>query len=79
MPPGAKEFTISIGLAEAGEIVQAIRAGKLAETDIRADLAALVRGEHAGRSSAEAITLFKSVGTALEDLAAARLVLSNSA
>ncbi|HSD70187.1 MAG TPA: ornithine cyclodeaminase family protein [Woeseiaceae bacterium] len=64
---------------EAGEIVQAIRAGKLAQTDIRADLAALVRGEHAGRSSAEAITLFKSVGTALEDLAAARLVLSNSA
>ncbi|MCI0518548.1 MAG: ornithine cyclodeaminase family protein [Woeseiaceae bacterium] len=64
---------------EAGEIVQAIRAGKLAQTDIRADLAALVRGEHAGRSSAEAITLFKSVGTALEDLAAAKLVLSNSA
>lgn len=64
---------------EAGEIVQAVHAGKFAATDIQADLAALVRGEHAGRSSAAAITLFKSVGTALEDLAAARLVLSNAA
>ncbi len=66
-------------ITEAGEIVQAIRAGKLAATDIRADLAALVRGTHAGRTSPEAITLFKSVGTALEDLAAAKLVLSNAA
>ncbi len=64
---------------EAGEIVQAIRAGKLAATDIRADLAALVHGTHAGRTSPTAITLFKSVGTALEDLAAAKLVLSNAA
>jgi ornithine cyclodeaminase len=50
--------------------VQAIRTGKLAAADIRADLAALVRGTHAGRTSPAAITLFKSVGTALEDLAA---------
>jgi ornithine cyclodeaminase len=64
---------------EAGEIVQAIRTGKLAAADIRADLAALVRGTHAGRTSPAAITLFKSVGTALEDLAAARLVLGNAA
>jgi alanine dehydrogenase len=64
---------------EAGEIVQAIREGRFAATDIRADLAALVRGTHAGRNSRAAITLFKSVGTALEDLAAAKLVFSNSA
>jgi ornithine cyclodeaminase/alanine dehydrogenase-like protein (mu-crystallin family) len=63
---------------EAGEIVQAMRERKFAMADIRADLAALARGEHAGRSSLSAITLFKSVGTALEDLAAARLVFDNS-
>ena len=64
---------------EAGEIVQAIRERKFSKSDIRSDLAGLARGEHAGRSSPAAITLFKSVGTALEDLAAARLVLDNSA
>jgi ornithine cyclodeaminase len=35
------------------------------------DLFSLARGESEGRRNAEEITLFKSVGTALEDLAAA--------
>jgi len=60
-------------LAEAGDIVQPLHAGVIGEAAIRADLHALCRGEAAGRRSAEEITLFKSVGTALEDLAAARL------
>lgn len=60
--------------SEAGEIVQAIQRGIIKSTDLRADLAGLVRGMHAGRTSDEEITLFKSVGTALEDLAAAKLV-----
>ena len=64
------------GLHEAGDIVQPLKAGLIAEADIRADLFDLCRGHHAGRMSAEEITLFKSVGTALEDLAAARLVWS---
>ncbi|MDR3378705.1 MAG: ornithine cyclodeaminase family protein, partial [Verrucomicrobiae bacterium] len=38
------------------------------------DLAGLCRGEVVGRRDAGEITLFKSVGTALEDLAAAALV-----
>lgn len=58
---------------EAGEIVQALAAGLLSEADIRGDLFDLVRGTAAGRSDPAAITLFKSVGTALEDLAAATL------
>jgi ornithine cyclodeaminase len=60
--------------SEAGEIIQAIQGGTIKATDLRADLAGLVRGTHAGRTSNEEITLFKSVGTALEDLAAAKLV-----
>jgi len=48
--------------------------GIIAEGDVKADLFDLTRGNHAGRSSADEITLFKSVGTALEDLAAAMLV-----
>lgn len=65
-------------LAESGEIVQAIREGYLTATDIIADLAKLVQGGVAGRDSDDDITLFKSVGTALEDLAAAELVLRNN-
>jgi len=36
-------------------------------------LACLTQGKHRGRSNDQEITLFKSVGTAIEDLAAARL------
>ena len=60
-------------LAEAGDIVQPIAAGLLREDDIAADLADLTRGRRAGRRFYDQITLFKSVGTALEDLAAAQM------
>jgi ornithine cyclodeaminase len=54
-------------------IVQPQRAVHLKREAI-ADLAGLARGDSPGRTSAGEITLFKSVGTALEDLAAAALV-----
>lgn len=58
-------------LKEAGDIVQAISSGALTEAAVAGDLFQLTRGETQGRSSAGEITLFKSVGAALEDLAAA--------
>ena len=61
-------------LAEAGDIVLAIRAGAISEEAIVADLFALASGAAAGRSNGDEITVFKSVGVALEDLAAARLI-----
>ncbi len=57
----------------AGDLAQPIAAGRFAPTDIEADLAELVSGSHAGRTDQNQITVFKSVGTSLEDLAAARL------
>jgi ornithine cyclodeaminase len=60
-------------LAEAGDVVQAIAEGAISESHVAAELAELCRGAHPGRSSAEEITLFKSVGWAGEDLAAAVL------
>jgi ornithine cyclodeaminase/alanine dehydrogenase-like protein (mu-crystallin family) len=63
-------------LRESGELVQAIAAGALTSADIRGELADLARGVVAGRTNARQITLFKSVGTAIEDLAAAELALS---
>lgn len=67
--------TYAGALSEAGDIVQALADGVIAESDIAGDLAELVRGQKSGRSSDEETTLFKSVGTALEDLAAAQLVM----
>lgn len=65
--------TLEGATAEAGEIVHAIRSGAIGRNDIAGDLFALARGTCRRRDSQEAITLFKSVGTALEDLAAAEL------
>jgi ornithine cyclodeaminase len=61
-------------MKEAGDIVQPLAAGVLAESAIRGDLFDLAAGRAPGRGSREEITLFKSVGTAIEDLAAAALV-----
>ena len=61
-------------LAEAGDLVQPLAAGLISEAAVKADLSALVRAEHPGRQTPEEITLFKSVGTAVADLGAARLV-----
>lgn len=57
----------------AGDIAQPLKAGVLNRDDIAGDLPALTRGERAGRRFYDQITLFKSAGTALEDLCAAQL------
>lgn len=58
-------------IKEAGDVVQAIAEGAIRPEDIQGDLYDLTRGTAAGRQSADEITLFKSVGAAIEDLAAA--------
>lgn len=63
---------------EAGDIVQPLASGALKADAIVADLFELCRNEKRGRQTAGEITLFKSVGTALEDLAAAELVASRA-
>ena len=64
-------------LAEAGELVQAIDNGAISEKDIRGSLRDLASEKVQGRQARKEITLFKSVGTALEDLAAAELAMQN--
>ncbi len=64
-------------ISEAGEIVQAMRSGAISAADIKGELAELAAGEIVGRSNDSAVTLFKSVGTALEDLVAAELAMRN--
>jgi ornithine cyclodeaminase len=59
------------GLAEAGDIVQPLKAGVIKTSDVLGDLHELARGTAPRRRSPEEITMFKSVGAAIEDLAAA--------
>jgi ornithine cyclodeaminase/alanine dehydrogenase-like protein (mu-crystallin family) len=61
---------------EGGDIVQPLKSGVLKKDGIRGDLFELCRNEAKGRTGNLQITLFKSVGTAIEDLAAAMLVWS---
>jgi ornithine cyclodeaminase len=65
-------------LAESGEIAGAIARGILSPLAVRAELGELASGRFA-RSHPRALTLFKSVGTALEDLIAAELALDRLA
>jgi ornithine cyclodeaminase len=65
-------------MAEAGDILQAIQDGAITEADIQGELSELAGGNVEGRSADSEITLFKSVGTALEDLAGAELAMKNS-
>jgi len=58
-------------LAEAGDLLIPIKNGNFSQDSIVAELSELASGGHKGRSAESEITLFKSVGASLEDLAAA--------
>lgn len=57
--------------AESGDYLMALREGAITEDHIRAELGDVLIGKAEGRTSPEEITLFKSLGLAIEDLAAA--------
>lgn len=61
-------------LAKSGELIGPMARGVFAPSDLRATLARLARGEREGRRDDAERTVFKSVGSALQDLAAAMLV-----
>ena len=61
-------------LGEAGDLMAAIRDGAFREDQLHAELGDVVLGRVAGRSSPDDITLFKSVGVAIEDVACAAFV-----
>lgn len=65
-------------LAQAGEIVDMIGAGALREGDLRGEIGALLLGEIGGREAPEQITVYRSLGIAAQDLAAAHHVLGRA-
>jgi ornithine cyclodeaminase len=66
-------------LTEGGDLVQALASGAIAPGRVVADLADLALARHPGRTTDDEITVFKSVGFALEDLAAAEAVYDSAA
>ncbi len=66
--------TRDVAMAEAGDVLLAIREGTIGADHIEADLHEMVRGHRVRRSTSD-ITIFKSVGMAFEDLVIARAAL----
>ncbi|MGN6578880.1 MAG: ornithine cyclodeaminase family protein [Bordetella sp.] len=64
-------------LIKAGDLLEPINAGVFRKESVRAQMAELCRGLRAGRQNADEITVFKAVGNALEDLAAACLAMES--
>jgi len=60
-------------MSEGGDVALGLKSGAITRADVVGDLAALARGGP-GRGAEHELTLFKSVGAAIEDLAAAMLV-----
>jgi ornithine cyclodeaminase/alanine dehydrogenase len=90
--PGAREFdtaTIqrakivcdltSACLAEAGEFIIPMQDGAFLADQIYGDLGEIVNGSKPGRENDGEITLFKSVGLAIQDAAVAKLVFEKAA
>jgi alanine dehydrogenase len=65
-------------LAETGDLIQPIRARFITADHVRADLGELVLGKAKGRTSDDQVTLFKAVGVAVQDAAAARAALARA-
>lgn len=58
-------------MTEAGDLLQALNAGKIAGPETWIELGGLVRGTQEGRQTEEGVTFFKSVGVAVQDVAVA--------
>jgi len=62
-------------LAEAGDIIIPLRQGLISESHIYAEIGEIINGSKPGRESAREVTLFKSVGNAVQDAAVAGYIL----
>ena len=61
-------------MAECGDILLAIKEGSIAKENIHGEIGEVLAGTKPGRARADEITLYKSVGIAIQDVATANLV-----
>jgi len=71
--------TFEGALAEAGDLLDPLERGVLRRERIEGELADLVCGRVTGRADTDESIVFKSVGTAIEDLAAVQLIIGKTA
>lgn len=57
--------------AQAGEVIAAMESGRITREHVRAEIGEVLSGAHGGRGNAAEITLYRSLGVAAQDLAAA--------
>ncbi len=69
--------SVEAALAEAGDLIIPLRAGEINLAHINTELGEIIAGSKPGRTSAEQITFFKSVGVAVQDAMAAKIILRN--
>jgi alanine dehydrogenase len=70
--------SIESAVNEAGDYLRAVQDGAVAPGHIRAELGEVLNRNKPGRTSADEITLFKSLGLAVEDLAVAEYLYGKS-
>ena len=63
---------------EAGEYIQAVENGLVEQGLVVPEIGEVMNGDHPSRTSETEITLFRSLGLAVEDLAAAQLVFDSA-
>lgn len=69
--------SVEAALAEAGDLIIPLNAGIITLDHINTELGEVIAGLKPGRTSADQITFFKSVGVAVQDAMAARIILRN--
>jgi len=76
----AKLFVDSVptALQKSGDVLLAIAEGSIAEDDVQTELGDVIAGLTPGRESDNDITLFNSVGIALQDLAIGKLIVERA-
>lgn len=67
--------SLSAAWEEAGDLIIPLRQGLIKKTHVRGEIGELACGQVRGRTGRQEITLFKSVGVAVQDMAVARIIL----
>ena len=65
-------------MEEAGDLLVPLRQGRIRQEHVQTELGEVLAGSAPGRQSASEITLFKSVGVAVQDLFAAARAMANA-
>jgi len=70
--------SLEMALSEAGDIIIPMKSGLISDVNIYGEIGEIVLGKKKGRESQKEITLFKSVGLAIQDISIAKRIFQNA-